>query len=98
MDAKELRSMSETITNTEGLDIIYNEVLLPRLKGAAESKQTYLEVRENMYRTAVEELVKKHTSTYSLQKLIETTMKPYLQAKGFKVITYSPNYLVKIAW
>ena len=98
MNAQDFRNISLEITNAEKLEVVYNDILVPMLKRSAENKRQYLEIRDNQHRNDIRVKLKELGFNKNLQSLVETEMKPFLNQKGFKLVTYSPSYLVKITW
>lgn len=95
MNAQDLNKLSNTITNVEKLDIVYNELLLPLLKIRAERKQNELEIRDSHQRNIYFRLQELGFSG-NLQYLCRQEMMPYLIDKGFTV-EYS-CYSTTIKW
>ena len=102
-DVELLRELSNT--TTEGFDIgaldrVYNEVLFPYLKSrAVRLKTDKVDLRENLSLHNAYKLMKElFNNKFTIQRLVETEMMPYLQAKGYKVYTYDPSYFVAISW
>ena len=99
MKATDFKRISQKITDINKLDKVYNTILVPRFKRAAEDKQSKVRITDNMSSREVHELMLKlFDGNKTIQSLIETTMRPYLEDKGFKVITWSPAYSVEVAW
>jgi hypothetical protein len=99
-DIEILNTLVNEITEREKLDKVYNEILFPHLKmKAARLKTRKIDITDNCHDykivTNIEIIM---NNKITLQKLIETQMRPYLEEKGFKVMTYTPNYLVTISW
>lgn len=85
MDANDLKTISTEVVDRERLDIVYNELLLPLLKGVAERKGNELQIYENCYRHNILVRLKQLGFNKDLQYLCREEMKPYLVEKGFKV-------------
>jgi len=109
MEASALREIANRVDDRERLDIVYKEILYPMLEKYAErTKSTEMRITDNQYeRKITDKLIalypkgSRPTNPYgvpTLQDLIETDMKPYLESKGFNVIIWSPKYSVEIAW
>ena len=95
MNAQDLKEITKTITNTEKLDVVYNEILLPMLKLQAERKQSELSIGDNQNHQSRDKLEKLGFKG-NLQYLCRQEMLPYLISKGFTV-SYSP-YSTRIKW
>ena len=96
--ADEMRQISQSVTEREKLDILFEKLVLPRIKATAEKKEN--EVSFSTFNsTDVDKEVKKiMPKQYSLQDLVGGLMKPYLEEKGFKVILCEPSYYTYIRW
>lgn len=96
--AQQMAVVSKTVTNKEKLDVIFNELVLPKIKRIAEQKgneasfSTFNSTSEDK---RVKEIFPKEGS---LQSLVGGEMKPYLEEMGFKVILCSPSYYTYIRW
>ena len=102
-DILELRGLATTTSpeiETEKLDRVYNEILLPYLKDRANRlKKTKISLSDNLHDQKAVRLMKElFDGRFTIQRLIETEMKPYLEEKGFKIITWTPAYSVEVAW
>ena len=96
---QDLQALTNTITDKDKLDKVFEVILYPRLEQAAKIKSSELRVTDNCYDFNLGvKLEKIMGRKVSLQTLIETTMKPYLTEKGFKVSICSPNYMVYVRW
>ena len=95
-----LSSATSKDIDIKKLDRVFNEVLLPKFKRYAKKfKENKIRLTDNLYDNNNEVLMEKlFNGKYTIQSLIETEMKPYLINKGFKVIKWSPNYSVEVAW
>jgi len=96
MNAQDLNKLSNTITNVEKLDIVYNELLMPLLKIRAERKQNELEIRGYAHQRNIYFRLQELGFTGNLQYLCSQEMMPYLIDKGFTV-AYS-CYSTTIKW
>ena len=85
MNAQDLNKLSNTITNVEKLDIVYNELLIPLLKRQAERKQNELNIIDNAYCSNIYVRLKELGFSGNLQYLCRQEMMPYLIDKGFTV-------------
>ena len=85
MNAQDLNKLSNTITNVEKLDIVYNELLIPLLKRQAERKQNELNIIDNAHRSNIYARLKELGFRQDLQYLCRGEMLPYLNNKGFTV-------------
>ena len=100
-DIAKLKSLVSEITDTDRpkFDRVYNEVIYPRMVRAADvHKKNEISIGSYISDDNRNNVVKELFGTGSLQNLVETKMKPYLEDKGFKVIICSPNYYVYIRW
>jgi hypothetical protein len=100
-DIEKLKNLVSEIKNTDKpkFDRVYNEVIYPRMVRAAENfKRNEISIGSYTNDDSSNKVVKELFGTGSLQNLVETKMKPYLEEKGFKVIIFSPNYYVYIRW
>ena len=100
-DIEKLKNLVSEIKNTDKpkFDRVYNEVIYPRMVRAAENfKRNEISIGSYISDDNRNKVVKELFGTGSLQNLVETKMKPYLEEKGFKVIICSPNYYVYIRW
>lgn len=100
-DIEILNNLVNEISDREKLDKVYNEILFPRLKMMAlRLRKKRVDISDNCtdFKTAsaLEFIMDK--KGFTLQNLIETNMRPYLEEKGFTIITSSPNYEVGISW
>jgi hypothetical protein len=91
MNANDLRAKANQVTDRKRLDIVYNEILLPKLKRCAENKQKELQIYENCYDHQVWVRLKELGFNDNLQYICRGVMLPYLTEKGFNV-TYSPYF------
>lgn len=91
MNANDLRNISTEVVDRKRLDIVYNEILLPLLKGVAERKGNELQIYENCYRHNILVRLKELGFKKNLQYLCREEMKPYLIEKGFR-ISHSPYF------
>ena len=102
MEAKDFLKISESITNRESLEILYNQMLVPAMMLQAECKKKFIEITfDQLPGTISEDNAKERTAlgfNKHLQRLVEEDMRPLLEEKGFKIITCSPSYFVKISW
>ena len=96
MNAQDLNKLSNTITNVEKLDIVYNELLMPLLKIRAERKQNELEIRGYAHQRNIYFRLQELGFTGNLQYLCSQEMMPYLIDKGF-TLAYS-CYSTTIKW
>tara|TARA_R110000868_G_scaffold222992_1_gene474792 strand:+ start:155 stop:445 length:291 start_codon:yes stop_codon:yes gene_type:complete len=96
MNAQDLNKLSNTITNVEKLDIVYNELLMPLLKIRAERKQNELKINDNAYQSNIHFRLQELGFKGNLQYLCRQEMMPYLIDKGFTV-AYS-CYSTTIKW
>lgn len=85
MNAQELNKLSNTITNVEKLDIVYNELLMPLLKRQAERKQNELQINGNAHQSNVFFKLEELGFSGDLQYLCRGEMMPYLNDKGFTI-------------
>ncbi len=100
---EELRELSNKTTkgfDVKKLDRVFDTVLLPTLKArAVKLKSNKIRLTDNLYCPKAKRLMKElFNDKFTIQSLIETEMKSYLEDKGFKVITWSPKYSVEVAW
>ena len=97
---KELSNKVSENVDLSKLDRVYNELLFPMFKRIADvQKSNRADISENENRRDVYYLMKElFDGNITLQRLIETQMKPYLEEKGYKVEIWSPSYSVKIYW
>jgi hypothetical protein len=100
-DIEILNSLVNEIKDKEKLDQVYNEILFPRLKLMASrlrTKKIDITENENDYKIATNIEFIMDRKGFTLQNLIETQMRPYLEEKGFKITTWTPSYSVTISW
>jgi hypothetical protein len=100
-DLEKLRSLVSQVEDTDRpkFDRVYSEVLYPRMKKTAEDlKQNEIKIGSFVSHESENEVVRELFGSGNLQRLVETKMKPYLEEKGFKVLTCSPSYYVYIRW
>ena len=100
-DIEKLKNLVSEIKDTDRpkFDKVYNEVIYPRMVRAADvHKKNEISIGSYTSADTHNEVVKALFNSGSLQNLVETKMKPYLEDKGFKVIICSPNYYVYIRW
>ena len=96
MNASDFNKLSNEITNVEKLDIVYNEILIPKIKLKAERKQKEFQIYKNAYDSKVGGRLKELGFSGDLQYLCRDEMLPYLIDKGFNV-SYS-CYFTTIKW
>lgn len=96
--AEEMRQISQSVTEREKLDILFEKLVLPRIKSTAEKKRTEVSFSNFSSSRENEEVKKVMPEQYSLQDLVGGLMKPYLEEKGFKVILCEPSYYTYIRW
>lgn len=101
-DVEKLRKLSVKVVDSDRpkLDIVYNEVLYPRMVRCAEIlKKNELSIGSYTNNDTHNKIVaEQFGGNGNLQNLVETKMKPYLEEKGFKVVICSPSYYVYIRW
>lgn len=96
--AEQMRAKSKEVTNKDKLDILFKELVLPRIEKDAEAKRTetsFSSFSRNDLDKRVNDVFPK---IYTLQDLVGGEMKPYLEDMGFKVILCSPSYYTYIRW
>lgn len=96
--AEKMLAKSKEVSNRDKLELLFNELVLPRIESAANKKQreaSFSSFSSHDVDRRVKEVL---PSSYSLQNLIETEMKPYIEEQGFKVVVCSPSYYVYIRW
>ena len=99
-DIATLNELVDLVSEREKLDIVYNEILFPRLKNAALNyKAKEHKINDNCHDTQMgirlEHIMGR---SITLQSLVETQMKPYLEEKGYKIGIVSPSYFVYVRW
>lgn len=96
--AEQMLAKTKEVTNREKIELLFNELVLPVIERAANNKQR--EASFSSFSSSKEDRRVKevYPARYSLQNLIETDMKPYIEEQGFKVVICSPNYYVYIRW
>lgn len=98
-DIEMLNGLVAEIKEPKKLDKVYKEIILPRLKRVAENKGKELQIMDNCHDNPMgfklEEIMGRRIT---LQTLVETQMKPYLEQKGYKIGICSPRYFVYIRW
>tara|TARA_R110002020_G_scaffold239410_1_gene451935 strand:+ start:204 stop:518 length:315 start_codon:yes stop_codon:yes gene_type:complete len=99
-DLQELSNTTSIDIDIKKLDRVFNEILLPKFKSYAKrSKNNKIRLTDNLYDNKCKMLMGElFDGKYTIQRLVETEMKPYLIDKGFKVIRWSPNYSVEVSW
>lgn len=99
-ELQNLSSKTSSDFDVKKLDRVFNEVLLPKFKWyAKEFKENRIRLTDNLHDHKNVVLMKElFDGKYTIQRLIETEMKPYLNEKGFTVIKWSPSYSVEVAW
>ena len=99
-DIATLNELVDLVSERDKLDIVYNEILFPRLKNSALNfKSKELKIYENCHDTQMGIRLKHIMGrSINLQSLIETQMKPYLEEKGYSVGIVSPKYFVYVRW
>ena len=100
---QELQELSSTVSkdiDIKKLDRVFNEVLLPEFKSYAKKfKNNKIRLTNNLSRNNNYELMRElFNNKFTIQTLVETEMRPYLEEKGFRVILWSPNYSVEVSW
>jgi hypothetical protein len=99
-DIEMLNGLVAEIKEPKKLDKVYKEILLPKLQRMAkEFKKKELQIADNCHDNPMgfklEEIMGRRIT---LQSLVETQMKPYLEQKGYKIGICSPSYFVYIRW
>lgn len=99
----ELKELSNTTTkgfDTKKLDRVFEEELLPKFKNyAARFKDNKIRLTKNCHDNSISNLMEElFQGKFTLQSLIETEMKPYLENKGFRVHIWDPAYSVEVSW
>ena len=99
-DIATLNELVDLISERDKLDIVYNEILFPRLKNSALNfKSKEVKINDNCHDTQMGiKLERIMGRPINLQRLIETQMKPYLEEKGYSVGICSPKYFVYVRW
>ena len=101
-DIEKLKELAIQVSEKDKkiFDRVYKEILYPKMERAAkEFKENYIQITDNCHDNPMFFRLKEITnSNKSLQDLIETSMKPYLEEKGFIVAMCSPKYHVKVKW
>lgn len=99
-DITTLNELVDLVSEREKLDIVYNEILFPRLKNAALNfKAKEHKINDNCHDTQMGlKLESIMGISITLQRLVETQMKPYLEEKGYKIGICSPSYFVYVRW
>jgi len=99
-DITKLRVLRKKVNDREKLDKVYKELLYPKMEVAAsKGKKNEINIANNCNDHKVYDFMRNvFGEGETLQHLIETTMKPYLEEKGFKVVIWSPNYSVDVRW
>lgn len=95
--AQQMLARTKEVLNRDKLDIIFNEFVLPKIERKVEKKER--EVSFNSFSSPSQEdrkVMDLFPRVDTLQELIETEMKPYLEELGFEVIVCSPKYYVYI--
>jgi hypothetical protein len=99
-DIATLNELIDLVSEREKLDIVYNEILFPRLKNTALNfKAKEYKINDNCHDTQMGiKLERIMGRSITLQSLVETQMKPYLEEKGYSVGIISPKYFVYVRW
>ena len=100
-DIEKLKNLASEIKDTDKpkFNRVYSEVLYPRMVRAADvHKKNEISIGSYTSDDTHNKVVQCCFGTGSLQNLVETKMKPYLENLGFKVGICSPNYYVYIRW
>ena len=96
--AEEMLEITNKVENREQLDIIFNSLVLPKIKKAAERKKrevSFSTFNSNREDAEVKKIFPKENS---LQGLVGGLMKPYLEEKGFKIVICNPAYYTYVRW
>jgi len=100
-DLEKLRSLISEVKDIDRpkFDRVYDEVLFPRMVRIAENlKRNELSIGSFQNEDTHNKVVAELFNDGNLQRLVETKMRPYLEEKGFKIVTCSPSYYVYIRW
>ena len=99
-DIATLNELVDLVSERDKLDIVYNEILFPRLKNAALNfKAKEIRINGDCHDTQMGiKLERIMGRSINLQRLVETQMKPYLEEKGYSVGICSPSYFVYVRW
>jgi hypothetical protein len=100
-DLEKLRNLISEVKDIDRpkFDRVYDEVLFPRMVRIAENlKRNELSIGSFQNEDTNNRLVTELFDSGNLQRLVETKMRPYLEEKGFKIVTCSPSYYVYIRW
>ena len=110
MSIAKLKSLSTKITKEDRVkfDKIHDEILYPMFERyTTETKSTKIRITDNSggwatpKRDTIDTLLKElYPVEYppKIQRLIETSMKPYLIEKGYNVHIWEPRYSVEVSW
>ena len=100
LELQKLTNLTSKDIDTEKLDRVYKEILLPKFKWYAKKfKKNTIRLTDNLHCPKAKALMKElFNDKFRVQSLIETEMKAYLEAKGYKVIRWEPSYSVEVAW
>jgi hypothetical protein len=100
-DLEKLRNLISEVKDIDRpkFDRVYDEVLFPRMVRIAENlKRNELSIGSFQNEDTNNRLVTELFDSGNLQRLVETKMRPYLEEKGFEIVTCSPSYYVYIRW
>lgn len=103
-DARLLLAKSLEISefDKEKLENIYQKLFSSLLRYVERTKKTEINISDETAHSIpmkeLNEYVKRNFPENNLKQLIETRMKPFLEEKGFKIITFSPSYSVTLSW
>lgn len=96
--AEQMRGITKEVEDRDKLDILFEELVYPKILRAAKRKQTEASF-DSFFSSKEDARVKEVLPKVGrLQDLIGTKMKPYLEEKGFKVILCSPAYYTYVRW
>ena len=96
--AQEMLVITNKVDNRQQLDVIFNSLVLPKIKRQAEKKGNEVSFSTFTSNKVDAEVKKVFPKERSLQGLVGGLMKPYLEEKGFRVILCSPSYYTYIRW
>jgi len=96
--AEKMRDLTKQVTNRDKVELLFNELVLPRIESCAKAKRNEISFSTFTSGNEDKRVNEVFPNIYNLQDLVGGEMKPYLEELGFKVILCSPSYYTYVRW